>query len=360
MVDKALLKILENYDIGEIKEVVAFGDGLINNTYKIVADKDYLMQKINKNVFPKPNELMQNFVSVTAFLKKKIIEAGGNPERETLTVVFAKNGDSFVLSESGEFYRLLVFIDAVSINTAENPETLAEVAAAFGKFQNDLADYSAETLFEVIPKFHNTVRYYNDLLYAIESNSAGRLYGVEKEVEYAKSMRERISVITDGIESGSIPLRVAHNDTKLNNVLLDKDTLKGVCVIDLDTVMAGSYLYDFGDALRYAGSSAAEDEPDISKIYFDLEKFEAFTRGYLSQVKEVLTKEELELLPFSVELMTYECGIRFLADYLRGDTYFKTAYDEHNLVRARSQFKLAQDIDTKLEKMAEIVKEYSK
>ncbi len=359
--DKHLLKVLDNYDIcGEIKDVSAYGDGHINRTYEVKADKNYLLQKINNTVFPHPEELMENYVAVTQYLKKIIIANGGDPERETLTVIYTKDGKSFCETEDGEFYRLLVFIDAVSINITNDPAELFSVASAFGKFQNDLADYDASTLHEVIPQFHDTLKRYNDLIVAIEENKASRADSVKDEIEYAIGMKDRIGVVVNGIKDGSIPLRVTHNDTKLNNVLLDKDTKECVCVIDLDTVMPGSYLYDYGDALRFAGSSADEDEKDLGKVYFDMDKFTAFTKGYLSRVKGVLTEKEKSLLPFSVELMTYECGIRFLTDYLNGDTYFRIAYSDHNLVRARAQFKLAQDVDRKLDEMAKVVELYSK
>ena len=197
---------------------------------------------------------------------------------------------------------------------------------------------------------------FEHLLAAIENNVAGRRDEVGAEIEYALSMRERIGAVVDGIQDGSIPLRVTHNDTKLNNVLLDKQTLQGICVIDLDTVMPGSYLYDYGDALRFAGNNTAEDDPDLSKVYLNFDNFAAFTRGYLSAVKSVLSEREIELLPFSIELMAYECGIRFLTDYLNGDTYFKTTYPEHNLVRARNQFKYARDLEANMDKMNEYIK----
>ena len=341
----------------DVKELAPYGDGLINNTYRFVVNGTaYLMQKINTAVFKNPVGLMDNFVNVTEYLKKIIIANGGNPERDTLTAIKTLDGKNLVNNEYGA-YRVMLFIDAISINTAEKPELLYSVAACFGKFQNMLANYSADTLFEVIPDFHNTPKRFEHLETAIKENKAGRLDEVSAEIEYAMSMKNRISAVTDGLKDGSIPLRVTHNDTKLNNVLLNKDTMEGVCVIDLDTVMPGSYLYDYGDALRFAGNNTIEDDKDLSNVYLDFDKFAAFTKGYLSQVKPVLTKREIELLPFSVELLTFECGIRFLTDYLNGDTYFKTKYPEHNLVRARNQFKLAQDIDSKLSQMAEFIAE---
>lgn len=339
----------------DVKELAPYGDGLINNTYRFVVNGTaYLMQKINTVVFKNPEGLMDNFVEVTEHLKGKIAAYGGDTERETLTAVKTVDGKNLVNNELGA-YRVMLFIDSISINVAENPEQLCAVGSCFGKFQNMLADYPANTLFEVIPDFHHTPKRFERLEAAIKEDKAGRLKEVAAEVEYALSMKNRISVVIDGFGDGSVPLRVSHNDTKLNNVLLDKNTYEGVCVIDLDTVMPGSYLYDYGDALRFAGNNTIEDNPDLSQVYLDFDKFAAFTKGYLAEVKSVLTEREIELLPFAIELMTFECGIRFLTDYLNGDTYFKTTYPEHNLVRARNQFKLSQDIDSKLEKMADFI-----
>lgn len=356
MDEKVYLALAEyGFKKEDVKELAPYGDGLINNTYRFVVNGTaYLMQKINTAVFKNPEGLMDNFVGVTEYLKKIIIANGGNPERDTLTAIKTLDGKNLVNNELGA-YRVMLFIDAISINVAERAEQLCSVGACFGKFQNMLADYPADTLFEVIPGFHNTPKRFENLEKAIKGNIAGRLDSVAAEVEYALSMKNRVGAVIDGFRDGSVPLRVSHNDTKLNNVLLDKETYEGVCVIDLDTVMPGSYLYDYGDALRFAGNNTIEDNPDLSQVYFDFEKFAAFTKGYFSEVKSVLTEREIELLPFAVELMTFECGIRFLTDYLNGDTYFKTRYPEHNLVRARNQFKLSQDIDSKLDKMASFI-----
>ncbi len=355
--DEKILAVLKEYGFNgsDITDLAPYGDGLINRTYRFVAKgQAYLLQRINTTVFTNPVGLMENFVNVTEHLKKKIAAYGGDTERETLTAIKTLDGKNLVICESGA-YRLMIFINAISINVAERAEQLHTVGAAFGKFQNMLADYPADTLFEVIPNFHNTPKRFQHLETAIKEDKVGRLKSVAAEVEYALSMKDRISVVIDGFSDGSVPLRVTHNDTKLNNVLLDKETYEGVCVIDLDTVMSGSYLYDYGDALRFAGNNTIEDNPDLSQVYLDFDKFAAFTKGYLAEVKSVLTEREIELLPFAVELMTFECGIRFLTDYLNGDTYFKTTYPEHNLVRARNQFKLSQDIDSKLEKMASFI-----
>ncbi len=356
--EEKIVKALIQYGFkeDEIKHLAPFGDGLINHTYRFyVGNTAYLIQKINTAVFKNPEELMDNFVAVTEYLKEQIRLNGGDENRETLTVVKTLDGKNFV-NISGSAYRVLIFIDAISINAAENSQQMYNVAATFGRFQNMLANYPADTLFEVIPDFHNTPKRFEHLEAAIKNNAVGRLQLVKDEVEYAVSMQDRIGAVIDGINDGSVPLRVSHNDTKLNNVLLDKDTKEGICVIDLDTVMPGSYLYDYGDALRFAGNNTVEDDPDLTKVYLNFDNFAAFTEGYLSEVKSVLTEREIELLPFSILLMAYECGIRFLTDYLNGDTYFKTTYPEHNLVRARNQFRYAQNLDENLEKMSEFIK----
>jgi len=228
----------------------------------------------------------------------------------------------------------------------------------FGKFQKNLTDFPADKLHETIPDFHNTPVRVKQLEEAIKNNTAGRFDNVREEIAFAKEYSKYASVIMDAMAQGVVPTRVTHNDTKLNNILFDKDTDKGVCVIDLDTVMPGTMLWDFGDALRFGASSGAEDEKDLDKIWFDMEKFEEFTKGFLEETADCITQKEAELLPLSALIMTYECGIRFLADYLNGDTYFKIHKIGHNLDRAHTQFKLVADIEDKLNKMETIVKKY--
>ncbi len=360
--DKYLLGILGEYGIYEkdITDISPFGSGHINTTFKVTTfDSVYILQKINHYVFKEPLKLMENMVAVTTFIKEKVEKLGGDSSRATITVLKTLKGKNLVITNRREYFRLQKCIEAVTVNSADN-ETLCTVGQTFGRFQNLLSDFPAYTLYEVIPNFHNTVKRYNDLISAIKVDIKSRAEIVAEEIEYAKSRKNYISRIVEGLSTGEIPLRVTHNDTKLNNVLLEEETLRGMCVIDLDTIMPGSYLYDYGDALRFAASSADEDEKDLSKIYFDMDKFEAFTRGYISEVKDKLTKLELELMAYSVELMTYECGIRFLTDYLCGDTYFKTAYEDHNLDRARAQFALARDINKKLPEMQKCINSYAK
>ncbi len=352
-----LSDIVRNFAI-EV-DVQAYGNGHINDTYIANSEPKYILQRINSSIFKKPEEVMSNILGVTEFLRKKIIAAGGNPDRETLTVVKTRAGESFFKTDDGSYFRMYKYIEnSVGYEMVENPEQFYQAARAFGKFQKMLSDYPADKLFETIPRFHDTEKRFADFEEAVKNNVAGRRNFAKPEIEFALARKADASVVLDAMRSGKVPMRVTHNDTKLNNVLLDAKTGEGVCVIDLDTVMPGSLLYDYGDALRFGASSGAEDEIYLDKIYFDLELFEAFTKGFLEEAGDDLTPMEIELLPFSAKLLTYECGMRFLGDYLNGDTYFKIHREHHNLDRARTQFKLVADIETKLEDMKKIVRKY--
>lgn len=338
-------------------EINPYGDGHINHTY-LTTSRKYIMQRINTNIFTKPHELMENIYNVTEHVRKKIIAEGGNPDRETLTIIPTLKGDKYYKTEDNEYYRVYKFVDDTAYySVAEDPVQLYHAARAFGKFQNMLNDFPIDKLYETIPDFHNTRARFSQLLQAIKEDRSGRLKFVEKEVNWALEQEFMVDEITNAIKDGSVPLRVTHNDTKINNVLFDKESGKGICVIDLDTVMPGSLLYDYGDALRAGAATAAEDEKNLSLMWFDMAAFRQFTKGYLEEMLPVMTKKEIELLPLSARMLTYECGIRFLADYLNGDTYFKTSREEHNLDRARTQFKICKDIDKKREEMESVVKE---
>ncbi len=351
--------VVSKFDVDT--NVVPYGNGHINDTYLCDVAPGYILQRINRNVFKHPDEVMQNIARVTKFLSKKIKKAGGNPKRETLNIIKTKKGEDYYKADDGNYFRMYDYIDnTLSYETVEVPVQLYEAGRSFGKFQRMLDDFPAKELNETIVDFHNTPQRVVQLEAAIEKNHNNRLSEVEYEVGLAKKYSKYAAIVVDSIESGEIPLRVTHNDTKLNNVLFDQDSGEAICVIDLDTVMQGSLLYDFGDALRFGASSGTEDEKDLDKIWFDLEKFEQFTKGFLSETCDCLTKKELELLPESALLLTYECGIRFLADYLNGDVYFKTSYDTHNLDRARTQLKLVCDIESKFEEMRKIVAKYVK
>ncbi|MBR5614858.1 MAG: aminoglycoside phosphotransferase family protein [Clostridia bacterium] len=355
-----------NYSLNEIcskfdidPTIGSYGNGHINDTYLCQSNPNYILQKINNVVFKSPEEVMENISNVTKHLKEKIREAGGDPERETLTVVPTIDGKNYYKDDNGNYFRMYKYIEnSVSYDLVEDPIQLYYTGKAFGKFQNMLDDFPAEKLHETIKDFHNTPERVNQLLAAMEKNAAGRLDSVKEEVEFALEFRKYASIITDQMAEGTVPLRVTHNDTKLNNILFDDKTNEGVCVIDLDTVMPGSMLYDFGDALRSGATSGAEDETDLRKIWFDIAKFEQFTKGFVGEMRDTITEKEAELLAMSALIMSYECGIRFLADYLNGDVYFKTHREGQNLDRARNQFKLAKNIESKLDELNAIVNKY--
>lgn len=353
-----LSKVLKEFNIDN--DIQSYGNGHINDTYCSDPTK-YIIQRINTAVFTDPYALMDNIENVTAFLGEKIKAQGGNPKRETLTVIKTVNGENCYKLDDNNYFRVYRFIgDTKTIEDDKTLEDLYEAGKGFGKFQQMLADFPVEKLHETIKDFHNTPKRVEALKTAIAEDKAGRAESVKAEIEWALEKSKFADTVVKGIESGEIPVRVTHNDTKINNILFDATTGKAVAVIDLDTVMPGSMLYDFGDALRMGGSTAAEDEPDTSKIHFDKECFKYFADGYLSEMKDVLTPMELELLPFSAKLLTYECGIRFLTDYLNGDTYFKIHRENHNLDRARSQFKLVDEIEAMEDELKAIVKDLVK
>ncbi len=336
--------------------------GHINDTYIVYFTQDdgkahrYILQRINHNVFKEPEKVMENISGITQHMKEKIIKAGGDPLRETLNLVSTVDGRNLYISNDGNYWRGYLFIEgARSYQTVENPEHFYKAGKAFGKFQSLLSDYPAEKLHDTIPNFHHTRLRFDALVEAVERDVKNRAKDVKDEIEFAFKRVDDTPVLVELLEKGELPLKVTHNDTKFNNVLIDDKTGEGICVVDLDTVMPGLSLYDFGDSIRFGASTAEEDEQDLSKVWMDLELYQRFTQGFLEAAGNSLTKMELEYLPFSAKLMTYECGIRFLTDYLNGDTYFRIHRPGHNLDRARTQFKLVADMETKLEEMAKIV-----
>ena len=332
-----------------------FGNGHINSTFGVGEPPRYILQKINTAVFTDPEGLMENVMAVTAHLRKKIAAAGGDPERETLTYLKTADGKNFYRDDEDNCWRVYRFVAGSHTFEAATPERFADSARAFGNFQKMLADFPAEKLHETIPRFHDTGARLEQLREAIAENKSGRADGVGEEIEFAFARAGQADTIVSALQSGEIPLRVTHNDTKLNNVLFDDATGKTLCVIDLDTVMPGSLLYDYGDALRFGASTAAEDETDLEKVAFDLDLFRAYTDAYLETLAESITPREIDLLPISVKLITLECGMRFLADYINGDVYFRIHREGQNLDRARTQFKLVADMETKFEEMRKIV-----
>ena len=353
-------EVVSHFNIDQT--AISYGDGHINDTYLIdVTPSKYILQRINTAIFKNPEELMKNIEAVTAHLTDEIEKSGGDPMRETLMLVKTTDGKSYYKTSDNEYFRMYYFVeDTVTYQSAQKPKQFYAAAKAFGLFQKRLSAFPAEKLYETIPDFHNTVKRFKDFKQAVDSDIKGRKKDVLPEIEFALERESFTSIITDALETGEIPVRVTHNDTKLNNVLFDRSTDEAICVIDLDTVMPGSLLYDFGDSIRFGASSGAEDEKDLDKIYCRLEYFEAFAKGFIEALGSDITEKELELLPVSAKMMTYECGIRFLGDYLNGDTYFKTHYPEQNLDRARTQFKLVADMESKMDEMHEIVNKLTK
>ncbi len=349
---------------GEFQCVAEFGTGHINSTF--IADfkcaeneKRYVIQRINTSVFKKPDELMKNIFAVTDYLYKEIEKTGGDPERETLHFIKTTDGRNYFESENGDCFRAYAFVkNSVSFDRADTPELFEKSGIAFGKFQNMLGNFPAGILFETIPNFHNTAwRFENEFMPALFSSDDELHASCREEIDFVTSRRGITGILYDMAERGELPLRVTHNDTKLNNVLFDKDTLDALCVIDLDTVMPGLALYDFADSIRFGASTAAEDEADLSKVSLNLEYFRAYARGFLSRAGETLTKAERDNLAFACVVITLECGMRFLTDYLNGNTYFKIDYPTHNLVRAKNQFALVRDMEKKLDEMKAIIAE---
>lgn len=342
-----------------------YGEGHINDTfaayYRRADGSEYrnIMQRINNEAFKDPIGLMNNISGVTEFLREIIRKRGGDTERETMTVIPAQDGKNYYLDENGCYWRSYIFVEqTLSLQTIENDQDFYNCGTSFGNFQRLLADYPAAELTEPIPHFHDTKDRFRLLKEAVEADKFGRAASVQKEIDFAFAREKDAAEIVDQIEAGIIPLRVTHNDTKLNNILIDEATGDGICVIDLDTIMPGAACYDFGDSIRFGANTAAEDEKDLSKVTMSLHLFEVFAKGYLSVAKDFLTPAEAKSLAIGAKLMTYECGIRFLTDYLNGDVYFKVHYEGHNLDRCHTQFKLVEDMEQKMPEMQAIVAKY--
>lgn len=359
---KEVLKSI-NYN-GEVIDVTPFGSGHINDTFLVRTlfnneEERYTLQRINHNIFKDPVAVMENVVAVTEFLKKKISANGGDVKREVINLVSNKDNSVVYKDSNGNYWRSYYFIDgATSYDLVEREEDFYQSALGFGNFQNLLSDYPAETLNETIKDFHNTPVRFENFKKAVEENICNRVDSVKNEIDFVLSHKEFVGILMDLLNNNQIPTRVTHNDTKLNNVLIDNATGKALCVMDLDTVMPGLSVNDFGDSIRFGASTASEDEKDLSKVKFDLNLFEIYTKGFLEGCKGSLTEIELDMLPVGAKMMTLECGMRFLTDYLQGDTYFKTCYDTHNLDRARTQFKLVSEMDNNWEKMKQIINKY--
>lgn len=338
-----------------------YGSGHINDTYLAVFNQagyqvKYILQRINTNVFKKPEELMENISRVLAHSKAKL-KGQKDASRRALTLINTVAGKPYYIDGEGKYWRAYLFIDrARTYDVLETPEFAYQAAKAFGAFQKLLSDIPGARLHETIPNFHNTPSRLADFDRALAADALGRAAGAKAEIEFVQSHRAMAPKLLDLQAQGLIPERITHNDTKINNVMLDDESGEGICVIDLDTIMPGISLYDFGDLVRTSTSPAAEDEKDLSKVFARMEMFEALARGFLEGAGGCLTPAEIENMPFSGELITFEIGVRFLTDYLEGDKYFKTKREGHNLDRCRTQFKLVQSLQEQENKMNEILK----
>ncbi|MDE7321329.1 MAG: aminoglycoside phosphotransferase family protein [Lachnospiraceae bacterium] len=365
-IDEAIAAFaLETGTNSRLASKIPYGNGHINDTFLLCfqtpenTEKRYILQRMNHSIFKNPPQLMENMVHVTEYLREKIISQGGNPERETLNVLKTKKGADWFQDSSKNYWRVFPFIEnTMCLEKVESEKDFYDSAVAFGSFQRMLADYPAETLHETIPDFHNTPCRFQDFQKAVSEGDPARTVLAQKEIAFALDRKQDAPILTDLLSERKLPLRVTHNDTKLNNILFDTDTRKALCIIDLDTVMPGLSLYDFGDSIRFGASTGAEDETELAKVELSLSLFEAFTRGYLEGCKGSLTAKEIEMLPMGAKLMTYECGLRFLTDFLTGDHYFKIHRENHNLDRARTQFKLVADMEAKWNEMKAIVLKY--
>ena len=337
---------------GNVLEICPYGEGHINLTLLVTTDKKrYILQKMNTKVFTDPDSLMANICGVTEHLKSRGIE--------TLNVVPTKKGEQFLKGEA--CYRVYDFIEnTVTHQKVTNPEVFKNSGKSFGEFQNYLAEFDASKLTETIKRFHDTPNRFANFKAALAEDKMNRAKDCHEEIDFILSHENTYGIAMQGLQDGSLPLRVTHNDTKLNNILMDAKTGEARAVIDLDTIMPGSMLFDFGDSIRFGASTAAEDEKDLDKVHFDIQLFKAYAEGYCGAVKASITPREAELLPYGAYLMTIECGMRFLADYLAGDTYFATKYEGHNLVRCRTQIRLASEMEAQFEEMGAIIKEILK
>ncbi len=366
--EQTLQEVLEAFDFGApVVGAIRYGCGHINDTFVVhtqPADRccrRFILQRMSSAAFKHPDQLMHNIISVTEYLGRQIAARGGDRSREAMEVIRPKNGQDYYTDSLGGAWRLYPFVEGtVCHQAADTPELFAASGRAFGRFQQLLKDYPADTLYETISRFHDTEDRLARFKAAVAADKLGRAKDCRPEIDFVLSREKDCSVALDAMRAGRLPLRVTHNDTKLNNVLMDEQTGEGMCIIDLDTVMPGLVLYDFGDSIRFGANHCAEDETDLSKVNLDTDLFAVYTKAFLEGTGGSLTDEEIAYLPWGAKLMTLECGIRFLTDYLVGDEYFHIAREKHNLDRCRTQFKLVADMEARWAELEAIVGQYRK
>ena len=347
------IAVLEHYELGELLLPVSqYGNGHINSTFLVTTREGrYILQAINTDIFRDAVALMRNIDLVTEYLSER-----AEDPNTVMRLLRNREGMTYTVDSEGCYWRVLHYVDnSICLDAPESAEDFYQAAFAFGKFQRDLVGFPADSIVEIIPDFHNTPKRFETFLAAVEADVCGRADGVREEIEFYLSERDFYPVLLQAHAEGRLPLRVTHNDTKINNVMLDATTRRALCVVDLDTIMPGFSVTDFGDSIRFGACTAAEDEPDASKMHLDLSLFESYARGFLDGCGGDLPEEEVMLMPEGAKMMTVECGMRFLTDYLSGDTYFRTAYPEHNLVRARTQIALAREMNEHFAKMKDII-----
>lgn len=358
---ESILRAVSHFDVKIDPDTLkTFGGGHINDTYIFATDKSknaekYIIQAVNTNVFKNPEAIMDNIRMVSEHIINK---TGGH--KGVMHFIPTTSDRYWHPDRENKFWRLYRFVEAICLNSPESLEDFYQCGYAFGEFQKNLSDFPADKLNETIPDFHNTPKRFENFLKAVDKDVCGRAKKVVEEINFIKERKAFYHVLFDNFAAGKLPLRVTHNDTKINNVLLDLKERKALCVIDLDTIMPGFSVNDFGDAIRFGASTAAEDEKDLDKVWMDLQMFEAYTNGFIDGTDGLLTNSEIELLPEGAKMMTIECGMRFLTDYLEGDTYFKTSYNEQNLDRCRTQLKLVYDMEQKWNEMKTIVRKHIK
>ena len=363
-IDNSLGAIIAQFAIpGVLSGCDEIKSGHINRTYRLNytlpggETRFYVLQRINDYVFKKPPEVMENVQLITEHLSRAMRERAIDPVNRVLRLVPTVGGTVMVQDREGGCWRVYEFIHhAATVDRVEGPDQFREIGRAFGEFQSMLSDFPIERLHDTIPHFHDTRKRLGDFERSVQADVARRAAEVQADIGFIRSRGPAMCRIVDLIASGALPLRVTHNDTKINNVMLDVDTGKAVCVIDLDTVMPGSALYDFGDAIRYGACTAAEDETNLERVSLDIDLYAAFADGFISETASRLTPTELENLPLGAMVMTYENALRFLADYLDGDTYYRINYPRQNLDRARCQSKLLSDMESKQAEMYDIVR----
>ncbi len=354
-------EVLPYFNLGnDYSKVTAFTSGNINHTYKITYGREeYVIQNINTYVFKNPEHIMKNIKLVTEFIKNKIISEGKDPTNKVLEFLTAKDGNPWAYDSRGLFWRIYKFIPNSTTFDRATADVLNNAGMGFGEFQRQLVDFPSEKLYEIIPNFHNTKTRMDDFFKAVEEDAAGRVKSLKKEIEFFEERRDICSKLIDMRSKGEIPLRVTHNDTKCNNILIDNTTGSAICVIDLDTVMPGLAAYDFGDAVRFAANTRDEDCPDIEDVKLNFELYKAFTKGFMTALKGSFDTKEVETMAWGARIITIELASRFLADYINGDKYFKVERLSHNLDRARNQIALALDMEKNFDRMCEIVENYA-